>query len=232
MTNHMETETPGRSFESLDWYREAVGSNRIAAWSPARLGAWFRGAEFLIAHISVFAVGIVALIIVNFLRSPTDLWVDRVGAAWALLIIIHGAALALIRAIEFLEKEESEEVQAVPHPEWRQAPASWPQTVTMIPRDGADPQGASSFPAPNPQRPAPAPLQQPARPAGGDQPEPLPPGWSAWGQPVEPSPQPDEPKASWKEAATWLARGGGRRQAAQADRPRSDPPASNGSSSR
>jgi len=232
MTNHMETETPGRSFEPLDWYREAVGSNRMAAWSPARLGEWLKGAEFLIAHISVFAVGIVALIVINLLRSPTELWVDRVGAAWALLLIIHGAAVALIRAIEFLEKEDSEALQAVPNPEWRQAPASWPRTVTMVPPDGADPQGATPFPAPNAQRPAPASPQRLARPADGNQPQPLPPGWSAWGQSVEQPPQPDEPKASWKEAATWLTSGGGRRQAAQADRPHSDPPASNGSSSR
>ncbi len=228
----MGTETPGRPFESLEWYRAVVRSNRSDERGVARVLSWLKGIEFLTVHISVFAIGIVALLVLNLLRSPGDLWVDRAGAAWAMLLTIHGVAIGLIWAIGLLSKDEDEALQVIPDAEWRRTSASWPRAVTKVPpataaatvttpptAQGATPVAAASNDAPAAQQAHP-----PVSPAaGGRPPQTMPPGWSAWGQGVEQSPPTDETKASWKEAATWLTRSGRGRRPVPAEETRGDP---------
>lgn len=219
--------------ESLEWYKAAVRSNRPDERGMARILSWLKGVGFLTAHISVFAVGIVVLLVINLLRSPEDLWVDRAGAAWALLLVIHGVAIGLIWAIELLLKDDDEALQVVPSSGWQNTSAPWPQTARMVSPTGAQQQGANPVPAGNRAELAAQSALRPTPPAtDGQQGQPVPPGWSAWGRGVEQSPPPDEPKASWKEAATWLTRSGRARPTAPTERPHSDPPAPDGSSSR
>lgn len=203
----METETPGRPFESLEWYRAAVRSGREER-GAARVLSWLRGLGFLTVHISVFAVGIVVLIVINLLRSPEDLWVDRAGAAWALLLTIHVGAIGLAWAIGLLGKEDSDALRVIPDAEWRRAPTSWPVAVNKVPSPAAQTTAAATHP-PEPGEQAPSPATNPTPPPMTGRPaEPVQPGWSGWGEGVEQLPSPGESKASWKEAATWLTRSG------------------------
>lgn len=233
MTGRMGTETPGRPLESLEWYRAAVRSNRSDERGAARILSWLKGIEFLTVHISVFAIGIVALIVINLLRSPDDLWVDRVGAAWALLLTIHGVTIGLIWAIGLLNRDDDEALQIIPDAEWRRTSGSWPQAVTRVPPATAEPTPpvprATTAAAGWTQAATPSPRPPDAATADGQPPQAVPPGWSAWGQGAEQSPPPDEPKASWKEAASWLTRSGRGRRPAPAEEPRRDSPPPGGS---
>lgn len=230
----MGTETPDRPFESLEWYRAAVRSNRSDERGAARVLSWLKGIEFLTVHISVFAVGVVALLVINLLRSPQDLWVDRAGAAWAMLLTIHAVSIGLIWAIGLLGKDDHEALQVIPDAEWRRSSASWPRAVvkkgppaTAI-ATSAHQGGTPAAPASGEELAA-QPAHQPSSPAAdGQPPQPMPPGppgWSAWGQEtgqVPPSAEPNEPKASWKEAATWLTRSGRGRRPSSTEAPPGD----------
>lgn len=227
----METETPGRPFESLEWYRAAVRSSQSDERGVARLLTWLRGVEFLTAHISVFAVGIVALLIINLLRSPEDLWVDRVGAAWAMLLIIHGVGIGLVWAIALLGKDDDEALQVIPSAEWRHTSPSWPRAVKVDSPAGSHPQSVTPGVARSREELAAQPARLPVPlSADGQQAHAVPPSWSAWGHGSEPSSPADEPKASWREAAVWLTQSDRGRQPTPTEGPPSDPPLSGGSS--
>lgn len=202
MTGFMETDTSGRPFESLEWYRAAV---RADERDPPGIMSWLKGIGFLSAHISVFAVGIVALLIINLLRSPQDLWVDRAGAAWAMLLTIHAVAIGLVWAIGLLGKDDHQALQIVPDAEWRRPSASWPQAASSVPATATSP-GEIPAPASGKADTAVQPARPEAPPSDGHRTQPVPPGWSSWGQEAERPPASDEPRVSWKEAASWLAR--------------------------
>lgn len=215
-------ESRGRPFESLDWYRAAVRAERQEGGSADRLRSWLTGLGFLTVHVSVFAVGIVALVAVNLLRSPQDLWADRAGAAWALLLTIHAVAIGLVWAVRLLGKEEPAALQVIPDAEWRR-PASWPVTKADAPAPQAHPPVTSATQTSG--APSSAPDAPPAPTVASPGP---PPGWSSWGQSqtqTTPTVATTEPKPSWKEAATWLIRRrGGTAQPPPAS-PRPSPPA-------
>lgn len=224
----METETRGRPFESLEWYRAAVRSSYHDERSATRVWSWLKGIEFLTVHISVFAIGIVALFVLNLLRSPENLWVDRAGAAWALLLTIHGVVIGLIWAIGLLGKEENEALQIIPDAEWRRTAASWPSAPNDGLAAGHAPivvSGRSQVP------PVPPPDSVPNRPPVREEPmDTVPSGWSAWRDGAQESASTDEPKVSWKEAASWLSRTGRGRAPAANETPPGDAPPSGGSS--
>lgn len=217
----MGTETPERPFESLEWYRAATRPDRSGERGAARIVSWFKGIGFLTGHISVFAVGIVALLIVNLLRSPQDLWIDRVGAAWAMLITIHGVAIGLVWAIGLLGKDDDRALQIIPDAEWRRTSASWPQEVPEASASAMARRDNPALPA-RQAEPAVEPTGTSAAQSDGHVPQPVPPGWSAWGQGADHSPPSDEPKASWKEAASWISRSGRGRRPSATERRRDD----------
>lgn len=217
----METETSDRPFESLEWYRAAVRSSRQDERGAARVWSWLKGVECLTVHISVFAIGIVALFVLNLLRSPEDLWVDRAGAAWALLLTIHGVAIGLIWAIGLLDKDDDEALQIIPDAEWRRTSGAWPGASNNAPAAT----GHSTVVPAQSETPVPPPetVVHPS-PAGRQSRETVPPGWSAWGNGAQEPTSTDE-KVSWKEAATWLSRSGrGRRPTATETPPREASP--------
>lgn len=226
----MDTDTrgsQGRPFESLDWYRAAVRAESQDDGSAARLRSWLTGLGFLTVHVSAFAVGIVALVAVNLLRSPQDLWADRAGAAWALLLTIHAVAIGLVWAIRLLGKEEPAPLQVIPDAEWRR-PASWPVRKADAPLPPASPPVTSAAHSPGTATSTP----EASRASTSATPEP-PPGWSSWGQEQPPAPPTptaaaNEPRASWKEAATWLTRRRGGTAQPPPAAPRPSPPADGG----
>lgn len=227
----MDPETPNRPFESLEWYRDAVRAHRHNDGGGARALSWLKSADCLTVHISVFAVGIVTLLVINLLRSPDDLWIDRAGAAWALLLTIHGVGIGLLWAIAQLGNDDHQALQVIPDAEWRRRSGAWqvakhdPPTVSVtrtapVPDEGQREHTTVSAPV------------RPSLPVTG-QFSPPSTGWSSWeenGGRTEPGN--DEPKASWKETATWLTRGGKSSQTAPADKPGDETRPSGGSSPR
>lgn len=217
----MDPETPNRPFESLEWYREAVRGHRHDDRGAARVLSWLKSADGLTVHISVFAVGVVALLVINLLRSPDDLWIDRAGAAWALLLTIHGVGIGLIWAIAQLGNDDHQALQVIPDAEWRRQSGAWPAPphsdpgiaaarTAPVPAEGQGAQIAVSVPVRTP----PPVTGQFVPPASG---------WSSWGENGgEPAAAGDEPKASWKETATWLTRSGPGRSPAAIDKPVDD----------
>lgn len=217
----MDPETPNRPFESLEWYREAVRVHRHDDSGGARALSWLKSADFLTVHISAFAIGIVTLLVINLLRSPDDLWVDRAGAAWALLLTIHGVGIGLLWAIGQLGNDDHQALQVIPDREWQGRPGSWPvakhdpPTVSVTPAAPVPDEGQRGHTAVS------APVR-PSLPVTG-QFSPPSTGWSFWGDNGgRPNPADDEPKASWKETATWLTRGGQGSPPAPGDKPGDD----------
>lgn len=192
--------------------------------------SWLKSADFLAVHISMFAVGIVALLVINLLRSPDDLWMDRAGAAWALLLTIHGVGIGLTWAIAQLGNDDHQALQVIPDAEWRRRPGSWPVAdsdpaiaAARTAQVSAEGQGATTAVS--------TPVRTPP-PVTGQFPAPSP-GWSSWGENGgEPVSAGDEPKASWKETATWLTRSGRGGSPAPADKPEDETMPSGGSSPR
>lgn len=217
----MDSETPNRPFESLEWYREAVRAHRQDDRGAARVLSWLKSADCLTVHISVFAVGLVALMVFNLLRSPDDLWIDRAGAAWALLLTIHGVGIGLLWAVSQLGNDDDQALQVIPDVESRRRSGSWPVAKPDGPASPVSPIGPVPADGHGERSIVPAPVRTPP-PVTGQFPSPSP-GWSSWGSNGGgPAPSSDEPKASWKETASWLTRGGQGRSPAPVDKPMDD----------
>ncbi len=60
-------------------------------------GAWLTGTGLLAAHVSVYLLAGVGLLLLNLFRSPTDLWVDRPLLVWAIVLIAHAALVGTKR---------------------------------------------------------------------------------------------------------------------------------------
>nr|MBA2277298.1 hypothetical protein [Chloroflexia bacterium] len=71
------------------------------------LGRWAAGSGFLTLHISVFLSATVVLFMVNLATAPADLWADNVFWPWAVLLVIHGLAVALVLLIGLLRGDAS-----------------------------------------------------------------------------------------------------------------------------
>lgn len=105
--------TPAQSLTSLGWYQRAL--DEAADGRRTRVMRWFRGRSFLMFHLSLYAVGIVALFAIDLIRTPESLWVGTVALAWAALIVIHAAIAGLVWAVGLLRDDMPREA---PEPGW------------------------------------------------------------------------------------------------------------------
>jgi hypothetical protein len=176
---------PTRPFESLDWYRDAARHNFQSRQSPG-FSSWAQGLGMLHAHISVFAVGSVALCLLNAIRTPDSFWVGRWIVAWMVLVLIHGVVTGFIWAIRQWDSDDVDEpVWLIRRdPEVIPAPESWA-------RVGDDVQDAEFRDAHDR-----AAAQGPAWS-----------GWNATGNDTN-TPTPSGERTSWRvaAAAAWLER--------------------------
>jgi len=224
--------TPVQSLASLEWYREAFNEGADGRGRGAL--RWLRGWPFLRAHISLYALAIVALFALNLVRSPGSLWIDNVALAWAALLVVHAACAGLIWAIGLLRESEREEARDQTWAVARlQAPRNEPQeaeyrmavaAAAATAESTADAPIAAEVPTWQPATPTPTVTPTPpsgapeaAAPAGAASTvEPSPPAksspWSGW-EPRSPADiareaEASQERASWKEAAAaaWLAR--------------------------
>ncbi|HYI24823.1 MAG TPA: 2TM domain-containing protein [Thermomicrobiales bacterium] len=178
---------PNRPFESLDWYRDAARRGFADDDANRGIAGFLTGGGLLRAHISLFAVTIVALAVLNLLRSPESIWVDRVLMGWTILLLIHGVAIGAVWAVRQWNADDVDEPVRMPSNHWQQAPMfGW----------GAP--GAAPAPAQEAQfRPAPSePAQPPASP------------WADWAKVTDQPEIPESERASWSEATvtSWLER--------------------------
>lgn len=184
----METSREGRPFESLDWYRQASREGFRERRGTA-FGRWLRSIGSVALHLSLFSAGLVLLYIVNLVRSPERLWVDRAAWAWMILLGIHALVLGIIWAVDMLRDDDVDEPLKVADVAWRQA-VPWPGP----PADVADrpatapPAGSTSPPEPSGE---PSPMVE-ANP------------WAGWAS--SSPPEPTGERSSWKEATGWLTR--------------------------
>lgn len=205
---------PSRPFESLDWYREATRSGRSGRNARERFLDWARGIGFLSLHVSVYALGIVTMFIVNLLHAPDDIWVDRAVPTWTLIVVIHAGVVGLLWAIGQLNRDDDEPIRIVSDATWRNAetwpnggpaapspeapvvPAQPPATSqTARPAADHDSGGVTARRSPPP-APASAASVKPASSAGPVT------KWSGWESDVPQRIDPNDPdRASWQEAA-------------------------------
>ncbi|HWV22734.1 MAG TPA: hypothetical protein VNZ58_00960 [Thermomicrobiales bacterium] len=127
---------------------------------PSEVNRWLSRVQrfaFVRAHISIFAVGSVALLALNLLANPSHVRVDRWIAAWALIVVIHGliAGMASL-ALQLLADDDIRPASEVrwesfrswalrtPAPEWPDPPPapttependSWPEPQAPPPPD-------------------------------------------------------------------------------------------------
>ncbi len=168
--------TPAQSLTSLGWYQRAL--DEAADGRRTRVMRWFRGRSFLMFHLSLYAVGIVALFAIDLIRTPESLWVGTVALAWAALIVIHAAFAGLIWAVGLLRDDMPREA---PEPGWFSS--GWRGTRTE-PQVAAF-RSATELPA------------APAAPAETEHPLPLtvPQAW-ATSQPVQAAPRVPDPAST------------------------------------
>jgi hypothetical protein len=156
------------------------------------------GRGFLEAHASVYAVGIVALFVVNLIKDPTDIWATRWILAWTTVVLIHAVVLGLLWAIRQFASDEGDEPLIVP---MRPMDQSWNTTGTGAQDVDFRVAGAARQPAPGA-------------------------AWEGW-RDDRPEPEiPESERASWSEATTaaWLDRSA--RRAGKTGSSSSDTPSS------
>lgn len=204
---------PTRPFESLEWYRDATRSGPGGGSASLRFLDWVRGIGFLSLHVSAYALGIVTMFVVNLLRSPDDIWVDRSIPIWTLIVVIHAGAVGLAWAVGMLNRDADEPIRVVSDASWRQA-KTWPSEALpqALPAPSTDGQATAPAPAmvrepvedrdgasagdetvsrPAPTLPAPEGVTEPAA------------KWSGWESEVPQRVDPGDPdRASWQEAAS------------------------------
>jgi hypothetical protein len=176
-----------RPFESLDWYRDAARRGFAEDDRDRRLVTFLTGGDLLRLHISLFAVTIVVLAVINLLRSPESIWVDSVLMGWALLLVIHGIGAGAIWAVRQWNAEDPDEPVQLSPSQWQQAPMfGWgaPGATTT------EAQEAQFRVAPQPEAPT------------------TPSPWADWANVTETKETPESERASWSEATvtSWLQR--------------------------
>lgn len=140
---------PSRPFESLDWYREASRREYRSGNAVHKAIRWLKSSRCFAFHVGLFALGITIALAVNVARSPGTLWVDRLAVSWALVLLVHAAALALIFAFGLLGTSEQRLPVYVPQYGPAPDPVSEPASTETV------------WPAPPP-RVESAPQEQPA----------------------------------------------------------------------
>jgi hypothetical protein len=176
----MSSPPPTRPFESLAWYHDAARygfqDDRRPSWQR-----WASGWGLLRSHLSVFAIGMVALYAANLFFEPGARWAGWLILAWVALIAIHGIIVAMLAALRLWNDEPADEPLFVPV---RNVPGSWNLPPPQNGVQDADFRTTSD------------------RDGGTGT-------WNAWQTP-EPTPDiPESERASWSEAsaAAWLTRG-------------------------
>ena len=97
---------PSRPFESLDWYREASRREYRSGNALHKSIRWLKSSRCFAFHVGLFALGITIALAINVAHSPGELWVDRLATGWALVLLVHAAAVALIFAVGLLGTSE------------------------------------------------------------------------------------------------------------------------------
>jgi hypothetical protein len=181
------SQPPNRPFESLDWYREAARRGFAEDDRDRRLVTFLTGGDLLRLHISVFAVTIVALAVINLLRSPESIWVDRVFMVWALLLVIHGIGVGAIWAVRQWNAEDPDEPVQLSPSQWQQAPMFGWGAPGATPTQAQEAQFRVAPPPDAPTTPSP---------------------WADWANVTEAKETPESERASWSEATvtSWLQR--------------------------
>jgi len=215
MTEHIPTR-PTRPFESLDWYRDATRTGPDGRSAQERFLDWVRGIGFLSLHVSVFALGVVTMFVVNLLRSPDAIWVDRSIPIWSLMVVIHAGLAGLVWAIGLLNRDDDEPIRVVSDASWRRA-ETWPTSDQTAPSPETPAVPAPTLTAP---REVGTPGEQDAAQETVQHPTPPPPApaspttkWSGWESDIPQRVDPNDPdRASWREAAAaaWRDRTGSR----------------------
>lgn len=176
---------PSRPFESLAWYRDAARNGFRDEEPDNQLVAWLRGLGLLQAHISLYALGIVALYSINLIQDPGGSWAERWILAWTVLVLIHAVVVGLLWALRQWNADDPDEPLLMTR---RPGGAAW----AMPPPEAANAQEAS--------------FRVNETDVGPVQAEP----WSDWNGEM-PGPEiPASERASWSEAAAaaWLDRTG------------------------
>lgn len=177
---------PNRPFESLDWYRDAARRGFAEETRDRDIVRLLTGGGLLRAHISVFAVTIVALMVLNLLRTPESIWVDRVLMGWTIILLIHGLVVGGFWAFHLWNADDPDEPVLIGNGQWQQAPMfGW---------------GAPNTPSPE-AREAQFRVAEPP-PQAGPQP------WADWTNAAPAAETLESERASWSEAtvASWLER--------------------------
>jgi hypothetical protein len=182
---------PQRPFESLEWYRQAARRGFAEDERGIDIVQAVTGFTFLRAHVSVYAVTIVTLAVINLLRTPEDIWADRAIMAWTVLLLIHAVGTGTIWAVRQWNADDLEEPLRVDPSAWRQsAMFAW---------------GAPGAAAPEPQ-------DVPYRVTDGQKDDEeetqVVSTWNDWARAAATPPPPPGERASWSEAsaAAWLER--------------------------
>ena len=168
---------PTRPFESLAWYRDAArhgfDDDERSTWTR-----WATGWGLLRTHLSVFAIGMVALYALYLFVEPGARWAGWWILAWTALIGIHAIVVAMVWALRQWTDEPADEPLFVPV---RVAPGTW-----TLQQDGT--------------------VQDvDFRTPGADNGEST---WNPWQTPEPEPEVPEIERASWSEAAdaAWLTR--------------------------
>jgi hypothetical protein len=182
---------PYRPFESLEWYREAARNNFRDDAGRSSLARWASGVGMLHTHISLFAVGIVAMLTINLLRSPDNIWADKWSMAWTVLVLIHAVAIGIAWAIQQWNSDAPDEALLMTNSlNGQQSPMfAWSESATQDVDYRVSDNGDTDTPE--------------SIEDGSVRP-----GWMGWNaDTTEDGPQEGD-RASWKEAsaAAWLDR--------------------------
>lgn len=112
--------------------------------------------SFVRLHVSIFAIGSVALLALNLLARSESIWADTWISAWGVLVLIHAVVASIATlAIQLLAEDEeirpADEVQWSPATTWvapepvRPAPPDNPWQDVTAPDDEEEPEERVSW---------------------------------------------------------------------------------------
>jgi len=188
---------PVRPFESLEWYREAARNNFRDDDPRGGLAGWASGFGMLHAHIGLFAAGIVAMLLINLIRTPESIWAGRWIMAWTVLVLIHAVAIGILWALRQWNGDAPDEALLVPPGRQREIPPVFTWGSNGV--QGGEAQDVD-FRAATRSPPAGEVSRTVIR--GNEA------GWSGWNADGVEEDSPETGRVSWKEAsaAAWLER--------------------------
>ena len=188
---------PVRPFESLEWYREAARNNFRDDDPRGGLAGWVSGFGMLHAHIGLFAAGIVAMLLINLIRTPESIWAGRWIMAWTVLVLIHAVAIGILWALRQWNGDAPDEALLVPPGRRREIPPVFTWGSNGV--EGGEAQDVDFRVTTQP-----PPASEVSRTViRGDES-----GWSGWNADGTEEDPPATGRVSWKEAsaAAWLER--------------------------